>query len=73
MSHSPRKTFTEYKLSNRQLMVLSQIVHKRHRNRFGPTLDILVGHDLIAPLNDRDYIATQAGVDALAAARREGW
>lgn len=53
--------------------MLSQIVHNRQRNVFGPTMDVLLNHDLIAKLNADSIIATEKGVDALAAARREGW
>jgi len=68
-----RKLFTEHKLSESQLRMLSQIVHNRQRNVFGPTMDVLLNHDLIAKLNADSIIATEKGVDALAAARREGW
>ncbi len=68
-----RKLFTEHHLSDTQLKFLSQIVHNRQRNFRGPTLDVLLRLDLIDQLNEHQYIATQAGVDALAAARREGW
>ena len=66
--------YTQYKLSERQLKVLSQIQNNRLRNLFQPTLDVLMRHGLIV-YRDKfaEYSCTGIGAAALGDARRAGW
>lgn len=79
--------YTEFNLTQNQLKFLSGIVGGRRTEGFQPTMDALMGHSLItyrykpfespavgSPIRGRKvYRATDAGVEALAQARAEGW
>ena len=68
------KTYTKFNLTERQLRVLSQLFNNRLRNRFGPTLDVLIRKTLVGEhYTYGDYYITDEGRDALAEARKEGW
>lgn len=69
-------TYTEHKLTEHQLKFLSQIVNKRQRNYFSPTMDVLRRNGLIVmspTAANHGYDATDAGRSVLAQARAEGW
>jgi hypothetical protein len=71
--------YTQHNLTENQLRFLSQIVNKRQRNGFQPTVDVLMRHGLIVVDEARRSLtwlhhdATSAGRLALAQARAEGW
>ncbi len=71
--------YTQHNLTENQLRFLSQIVNKRQRNGFQPTIDVLMHHGLIVVDEARRSLtwlhhdATEAGVEALTQARKEGW
>ena len=77
-------TYTEHKLSVKQCKVLNQIVNDDRHTAFRPTLDKLERCELVYKVNhwpghpqcELDYwyyYPTQAGLDALAKARQEGF
>ena len=75
------KTYTRHKLTDAQLVRLSQIVNQ-HPNRFGNALYALVAKNLVYEKPDAHlmryskdcfYEPTGAGVLALDKARGEGW
>ena len=68
------KAYTKYKLTERQLRVLSQLFNNRLRDRFGPTLDVLIRKNLVGEHYTYGvYYITDEGRNALAEASREGW
>lgn len=75
------KTYTGYKLTDQQLIRLSQVVHGRP-NKFGVSIHALERKGLIEKKpnfnelrcgKDCFYFATDDGKDALTMARAEGW
>lgn len=66
-------TYTSHKLTDAQLKRLHPIVHGKP-HRYGMSLVALENKELVKSVGSGfKYEATQAGIDALAQARSEGW
>ena len=65
---------TQFNLTDNQLKFLSGFVGGRRSTGFQPTIDVLKGHGLVEFIYGiEQYKVTQAGIEAMAEARAEGW
>lgn len=66
-----KQLYTEHKLTDQQLVRLSQIVNKRQR-LYGMSLVALERKGLVESRENK-FFATDSGVKALEIARNQGW
>ncbi len=65
---------TRFNLTDNQLKFLSGFVGGRRTHGFQPTIDVLNAHGLVEFIYGiEQYKVTQAGIEAMAQARKEGW